>query len=66
MVEKIIYRVVIKVGYYEAFFDFDSVNEACEFTRTAVVHSVENEDSKRPTSLTIKVINPEQEREDDE
>ena len=65
MVNKIIYRVVIKVSYCEAFFDFDSLNEACEFARTAVVHSAENEDNKYPTSLIIKVINTEHESEDE-
>jgi len=63
MDEKVIYRVIIKISYCEAYFDFDSMSEAGEFAKSAVVHSVSNEDG-RTSSMLIKVIRPNESEEE--
>lgn len=52
-----IYRVVLKVSYNEAFFDFDSLDQACNFARVAVEHSVKSEDQKKIGKISVMVIN---------
>ena len=51
-----IYRVILKVGYNEAWFDFDTIEEAGEFAKTILVHQTENEDSKRRSVIRLEVI----------
>ena len=58
------YRVVIKVGYQTAFFEFETGVEACDFATAALSHSVKNEDSDKPTYVCIDVIDPEAEGEE--
>ena len=64
-----IYRVILKVGYYENWFDFDTIAEAGGFAKSVLVHSVPNEDRKtQPAFVTIEVVNPERmkvEKEDE-
>lgn len=60
-----IYRVIIKFGYREAHFDFDSADQACNFMRIAVEHSAGDEDGNKVTFL-MKIVDPnEKESEDD-
>lgn len=61
-----IYRVVLKVGYCEAFFDFADVTVACDFACQALSHSVECEDTKKATKITLLIVNPAAEKEEDE
>lgn len=53
-----IYRVLLYVGYNEAWFDFDNMIEARDFSRQILVHQSENEDTRKKYSVTIKVIDP--------
>ena len=60
------YRVVFKVSYNEAWFDFDTIEEAGEFAKTLLVHQVESPDSKRKSTIRVEIINPEEEENEDE
>lgn len=67
------YRVIVKVSYYETWFEFDDAEEACEFAKSVMLHQVPNEDTKKkPTYVTMKVVDIEleaqrkKEDEDDE
>mgnify|MGYP001630842154 CR=1 FL=1 len=61
--KKIIYKVTIKISYYVAVFEFDSIEEAGEFIKTAVSHNVKGENDVT-ISMTIK--EPEEERAEEE
>lgn len=50
------YRVIFKVNYYEAWFEFDTVEEAGEFAKTLLTHQVESEDNKRKSMIRLEVI----------
>ena len=61
------YRVILKVGYLDLWFDFDNVEEAIPFIKTIFHHQVENDDTKdRETSVRIEAIFPEAEAKGDE
>ena len=60
-----IYRVVLKVGYYKAWFDFENSEEASVFMTTALVHSVESEDSRKMAKVTLELIDPTVKEEED-
>ena len=62
---KIKYRVILKVSYNDAFFDFDCAEDACKFAITALEHSATSEDQKKVPKVTIEVINPNPESEDE-
>ena len=53
------YRAVIKVGYCEAWFEFENVEEACKFAGTALTHMVLNEDNKKKESINIWLVDTE-------
>jgi len=59
-----IYRVAIKVGYNEAHFDFDNANDAAEFARRAVGHSVSSDDQSKQTKIVMWVFNKDAENEE--
>lgn len=61
-----IYRVVINVGYYTAYFDFDTPKKACRFATSALTHSVSNEDTSKKSSITLEIIEAEFEAEENE
>ena len=56
------YRVIIKVGYYATWFDFDSANPACDFATSALTHMVPNEDNSKKTSINIQVVDVDMEK----
>lgn len=60
-----IYRVVIKISYKKAIYDFDNIQSAGQFAEMALIHSKPNED-KEEHYITIKVINPDVEEAEDE
>ena len=61
------YRVVIKVSYNEAWFEFESADQACNFATNALTHMVSNEDGKKSVKIRIEVVDVEaEETEDDE
>ena len=56
------FRVTIKVGYYEAFFDFADISEATAFMATAVENQAGAEDGK---GVTIGMVALKKEAEND-
>lgn len=61
-----IYRVILKVSYYEAFYDFQDIQSAADFVVIALSHQTANEDTKKKRSISIVVIDPSIEEEKDE
>ena len=62
-----LYRVILEVGYREAWFDFKDMTEAVVFANQIIEHMIDNEESKKPHQLTIDVIyilNEEEEKEE--
>lgn len=59
------YRVILKVNYYEAWFEFDTVEEAGEFAKTILMHQVESEDNKRKSMIRLEVIDPALQKKED-
>ena len=52
-----IYRVILKVMYYEKWFDFDDVKKAAEFAQTILHYEVPSEDHKVvATEVIMKAI----------
>ena len=49
------YRVVIKVGYREAIFEFDDITKAGEFASAALTNSIPSDDADKATYVTILV-----------
>ena len=64
--ENMIYRVILKVGYNVAWFDFDSMEDAGEFAKTALIHQSPNDDTRKEASISIKVMDPSAEAEEEE
>lgn len=60
------YRVVFKVSYNEAWFEFETIEEAGEFAKTILVHQVESPDSRRKSTIRVEIINPEVEEENED
>lgn len=56
-----IYRVVLKLNYYEVHFDFEASEDAVRFCAEALEHMTDREDGKE-CSIAIKKINIEQEK----
>lgn len=52
------YRVIIKVSYHEAWYEFDKAEDAVNFAVQCLEHQVESEDTKRKGSVSIEVIDP--------
>lgn len=61
----VIYRVVIRISYHEAFFDFQSAEEACIFATTAIMHSATSKDQKKMAKVSIIIINADVKEEED-
>lgn len=59
------YRVIVKIGYHEAWFDFEGIQAAGEFAKTVLIHQTENEDTPKKASVTIRVIVEGAESEDE-
>lgn len=60
------YRVIIKVGYNEAWFEFDTPVEACNFATEAISKQVKNEDTRKTNHIRIEVVDPTVQVEEDE
>lgn len=61
-----IYRVILKVRYNEAWFDFDDIESAGEFAKTILTHQVVSDDAKPKTTISMKVIDPTKVSEDED
>ena len=53
------YRVMIKVGYCDAWFEFDGAESACAFAENALKHSVKSKDTDKETHIDLSVIEEE-------
>lgn len=51
-----IFRVVVKVSYYETWFEFESMEEAGTFAKTVLTHQVDSEDAAKSLSVRIDVM----------
>lgn len=65
------YRIIVKVSYYEIWFEFDDIEESGEFAKSVMLHQVPNKDTeKKPTYVTMKIVDTELEaqrkKEDEE
>lgn len=60
------YRVVLKVSYHEAWFEFDNPGDACKLAETLLTSMVDSADQKKKASIHLVVINPEITEEDDD
>ena len=61
------YRVEIKVRYNSAFFDFDTIESAGEFAKTALMHRASfGEDYTDFEGVNIEVVDTSRESEDEE
>ena len=56
-----IYRVILKINYYEVHFDFEASEDAVRFCAESLEHMTDREDGKECT-IAIKKINVEQEK----
>ena len=59
------YRVVIKVGYNDAAFEFESLRDAGDFARMVLTHQVRTEDTKKALYVKIEVRSCEEEEEEE-
>lgn len=48
------FRVIIEVGVFEAYVDFDEIVEACDFAKTLLTHKADSEDTKKKTVVRIE------------
>lgn len=60
------YRVIIKINYYEVWYEFDKAEDSVNFAVQCLEHQVECEDTKRKSHIRIEVINPAIKAEDEE
>lgn len=61
------YRVILKIGYYEAVYEFDTAEEAGWFASTALMHQIPSEDNRStPAFVTMKAVDVEKEKEEDD
>lgn len=60
-----VYRVMLKVGYYERWFEFMSSVDAMYFAETILKKAVDSEDNENPTQIAVWV-EKEAEKEDSE
>lgn len=59
-----IYRVVIKVGYNDAAFEFESLRDAGDFARMVLTHQVGTEDTEKALYVKIEVRSCEEDEEE--
>lgn len=58
------YRVVLKVSYYERWFEFDNINKAANFAADLLRYNVPNEDhGDKMTEVKMYVVDAEAEAE---
>lgn len=59
----LMYRVILKVGYHEDYFEFASEYEAIEFAKTALIHTVPCEDDPdKELKAVMEIVNKELEK----
>ena len=60
-----LYSVILKVGYHDAYFDFYESNDAVPFAKVALEASTGCEDTDRAIKIELVIINKEREGEED-
>lgn len=60
------YRVIIKVSYQEAWFEFETAADACNFATIAISQQVKNDDTRKTDHIRIEVVDPTVKVEEDE
>ena len=58
------YRVVLKVGYYESWFEFEEAKDATKFATEALQHMVSTEDTKKTGSIIMQIVDTKEENEE--
>ena len=53
-----IYRIILNVSYYKAFFDFDNLEDAGNFAKTILTHQSNCDDTKEKSSIRMEIIDP--------
>ena len=62
-----IYRVILKIGYYEGYFEFEDADEAVNFGKTALMASVPGGDNQNKlVRVTMEIVDKELEEREDE
>jgi len=59
---RFIYRVLVKVGYHDNGYDFDFINDAVDFMKTVILHTVDQDD----TEVTMQIVELKEEEEEEE
>ena len=62
----IVYRVSIKIGYYQADFEFENVEEAATFARAILEKQTDTEDAKKSAYVRMYVVDKVREAKEDE
>lgn len=62
MMNNFVYRITMKISYYEAEFEFDDEKEAIDFAKLALAHMITTEDCKERTYLNMTVVDIDKER----
>lgn len=58
-----VYKVMVKVGYYERWFEFLSSVDAIYFAETIIKKAADSEDNELPTKVAVWVTKKEAEDE---
>lgn len=61
-----LYRIVLTIGYRDAYIEFDNVEDASKFATTLLEHYVKPDDEKRIAKIAIEVLDPELKDEEEE
>lgn len=59
-----IYRVILKIGYYENWFDFTTGDEAIEFASSALNHHSPNEDRSELLTIELQIMKKKEKEEE--
>jgi len=62
----IIYRVILKVGYNEAWFEFDDSGIAINFASDALRYMVTCDDTKKKYYISIQIVDADAEKKESE
>ena len=52
----VVYRVILKVSYHEAHFEFEDPTAAMSFAQTALMSMVSCEDTKKKLQINLQIV----------
>lgn len=62
-----IYRVILKIGYCERYFEFEDADDAINFGKTALLSAVPGGDNpEKPVKVRMEIVDKEREEHEDE